>query len=107
MIATASPPKSSSKKRSPLVAEGAASRYCDPTAARPASPIYGKGIYAPWAVSVDGNDNIWVSNLSTASDGIVELRGFRTENCPPGMKTGDSISPPEGYVGGGRSCRWT
>jgi hypothetical protein len=70
-------------------------------------PIYGKGIYAPWAVSVDGNDNIWVSNLSTASDGIVELRGFRTENCPPGMKTGDSISPPEGYVGGGRSCRWT
>jgi hypothetical protein len=56
---------------------------------------------------VDGNDNIWVSNLSTASDGIVELRGFRTENCPPGMKTGDSISPPEGYVGGGRSCRWT
>ncbi len=65
------------------------------------SPIYGKGIYAPWAVSVDGNDNIWVSNLSTASAGIVELCGFRPENCPPGMKTGDAISPPGGYVGGG------
>jgi hypothetical protein len=65
------------------------------------SPIYGKGIYGPWAVSVDGNDNIWVSNLSTASAGIVELCGFRPENCPPGMKTGDAISPPGGYVGGG------
>jgi hypothetical protein len=65
------------------------------------SPIYGKGIYAPWAVSVDGNDNIWINNLSTASAGIVELCGFRTENCPPGFKTGDAISPPDGYVGGG------
>ena len=65
------------------------------------SPIYGKGIYAPWAVSVDGNDNIWISNLSTASAGIVELCGFRTENCPPGFKTGDAISPPGGYVRGG------
>jgi hypothetical protein len=65
------------------------------------SPIYGKGIYAPWAVSVDGNDNIWVSNFARASAGIVQLCGFRTENCPPGMKTGDAISPPGGYVGGG------
>jgi streptogramin lyase len=65
------------------------------------SPIYGKGIYAPWAVSVDGNDNIWISNLSNPSAGIVELCGFRTENCPPGFKTGDAISPPGGYVGGG------
>jgi hypothetical protein len=65
------------------------------------SPIYGKGIYGPWAVSVDGNDNIWVSNFSTSVAGIVQICGFRTENCPPGMKTGDAISPPGGYVGGG------
>ena len=26
---------------------------------------------------------------------------LRTENCPPGMKTGDQISPAGGYVGGG------
>ena len=25
----------------------------------------------------------------------------RTENCPPGFKTGDQIPPPGGYVGGG------
>ncbi len=65
------------------------------------SPIYGKGLYGPWAVSVDGNDNIWVSNFASAKAGIVQLCGFRTETCPPGMKTGDAISPPGGYVGGG------
>ena len=65
------------------------------------SPIHGKGIAGPWAVSIDGNDHVWVSNLTTASAGIVELCGFRTETCPPGMKTGDAISPPDGYVGGG------
>ena len=65
------------------------------------SPVNGKGITGPWAVSVDGNDNIWISNFSSATAGIVQLCGFRTENCPPGMKTGDAISPPGGYVGGG------
>jgi len=65
------------------------------------SPISGKGIATPWAISVDGNDNVWISNLADATAGIVELCGFRTENCPPGMKTGDAISPASGYVGGG------
>jgi hypothetical protein len=65
------------------------------------SPVYGKGIVGPWAASVDGNDNIWISNFSSASAGIVELCGFRTDHCPPGVKTGDAISPPGGYVGGG------
>ena len=65
------------------------------------SPVYGKGIVGPWAASVDGNDNIWISNFGSASAGIVELCGFRTEHCPPGVKTGDAISPPGGYVGGG------
>jgi len=65
------------------------------------SPVYGKGITGPWAVSVDGNDNIWVSNFSSSSAGIVQLCGVRTEHCPPGVKTGDAISPPGGYVGGG------
>jgi hypothetical protein len=65
------------------------------------SPVSGKGIFGPWAASVDGNDNIWVSNFSSASAGIVELCGFRTEHCPLAVKTGDAISPPGGYVGGG------
>jgi hypothetical protein len=69
------------------------------------SPIYGKGIAGPWAVTIDGNDHAWVTNLTTASAGIVELCGFRPETCPPGRKTGDAISPPGGYVGGGRQLQ--
>jgi hypothetical protein len=50
---------------------------------------------------VDGNDNVWISNFAMPNSPIVQLCGVRTENCPPGMKTGDQISPPGGYVGGG------
>jgi hypothetical protein len=65
------------------------------------SPIFGKGIATPWAISVDGNDNVWINNFASPTNGIVELCGFRTENCPRNLKTGDAISPPGGYVGGG------
>ena len=41
----------------------------------PFSPIYGKGIASPWAASVDGADHVWVSNLTSASTGLVELCG--------------------------------
>jgi hypothetical protein len=65
------------------------------------SPFTGGGLPGPWAAVVDGNDNVWISNFAMASSPIVQLCGVRTENCPPGMKTGDQISPPGGYVGGG------
>ena len=67
----------------------------------PGSPFKGGGLPGPWAVVVDGNDNVWVSNFAMAASPIVQLCGVRIENCPPGMKTGDQISPPGGYVGGG------
>jgi hypothetical protein len=67
----------------------------------PGSPFTGGGLPGPWAAVVDGNDNVWISNFAMASSPIVELCGVRTENCPSGMKTGDQISPPGGYVGGG------
>jgi hypothetical protein len=69
----------------------------------PGSPFTGGGLPGPWAVVVDGNDNVWISNFAMASSPIVQLCGVRTENCPPGMKTGDQISPPGGY--GGAACR--
>jgi len=65
------------------------------------SPVYGKGLTGPWAVAVDGDDHVWISNFSTSSAGIVELCGFQTDKNPPGMNPGDAISPPGGYVGGG------
>jgi DNA-binding beta-propeller fold protein YncE len=65
------------------------------------SPFTGGGLPGPWAVAVDGNDNVWISNFAMPDSPIVQLCGVRTETCPPGMKTGDQISPPGGYVGGG------
>jgi len=67
----------------------------------PGSPFIGGGLPGPWAVAVDGNDNIWISNFAMVSSPIVELCGIRTEHCPPGVHTGQQISPPNGYVGGG------
>jgi streptogramin lyase len=67
----------------------------------PGSPFTGGGLPGPWAATVDGNDNVWVSNFAAPNGVITQLCGTRTENCPPGMKTGDQISPPGGYIGGG------
>jgi hypothetical protein len=65
----------------------------------PGSPFTGDGLPGPWAVVVDGNDNVWISNFAMPNSPIAHLCGVRTETCPPGFKTGDQISPPGGYVG--------
>lgn len=67
----------------------------------PGSSFNGESLPGPWAVVVDGDDNVWISNFAGTHGQIAHLCGARTENCPPGMKTGDPISPPGGYVGGG------
>ncbi|MDX2086905.1 MAG: hypothetical protein SFX73_03595 [Kofleriaceae bacterium] len=67
----------------------------------PGSSFYGGSLPGPWAVVVDGDDNVWISNFAGNTSPIAHLCGARPENCPPGMKTGDPISPPNGYVGGG------
>jgi hypothetical protein len=67
----------------------------------PGSPFTGGGLPGPWAVVVDGNDNVWISNFAMPNSPITQLCGVRTDNCPRGFKTGDQISPPGGYVGGG------
>jgi hypothetical protein len=67
----------------------------------PGSPFSGGGLPGPWAVVLDGNDNAWISNFAMPNSPIVQLCGVRTETCPPGFATGDQISPPGGYVGGG------
>jgi len=63
----------------------------------PGSPFTGGGLPGLWAATIDGNDNVWISNFAA----IVELCGVHTENRPPGFKTDDQSSPPGGYVGGG------
>ena len=58
----------------------------------------GESMNGAWGVSIDGNDNVWVSN--SMSHTLTQLCGVRTETCPPGLKTGDPISPSVGYIGG-------
>jgi DNA-binding beta-propeller fold protein YncE len=57
-----------------------------------------KDLIGPWGIAIDGNDNVWVANSTGRS--VAQLCGVRTENCPPGLKTGDPISPRGGYIGG-------
>ena len=65
----------------------------------PGSPFHGGGsLWGAWGAAIDGNDQVWISNFVGQS--ITRLCGVRTETCPPGMKTGDPISTPGGYVGG-------
>jgi hypothetical protein len=54
--------------------------------------------HRPWGIAIDGNDNVWVA--SSTSHSVTQLCGVRTETCPPGLKTGDPITPSEGYIGG-------
>jgi hypothetical protein len=67
----------------------------------PGSPFTGGSLPGPWAATVAGDDTVWISNFAGAVGRIAHLCGVNTENCPPGFKTGDQISPPGGYVGGG------
>lgn len=67
----------------------------------PGSPFTGPALPGPWAAVIDGNDNVWISNFAMPHSPLAALCGVRTETCPPGFKTGEQISPPGGYVGGG------
>ncbi|WP_139840134.1 hypothetical protein [Pseudoruegeria sp. SK021] len=58
----------------------------------------GKTMNGAWGVAIDGNDNVWVSN--SISQSLTQLCGVRVQTCPPGLATGDPISPSGGYIGG-------
>jgi hypothetical protein len=62
------------------------------------------GLTIPWGDFVDGNDTVWVFNFGatpTDDEGGTALSHFcgaDTEKCPAGLRLGDAISPPSGYV---------
>jgi len=60
------------------------------------TPFTGGGLTLPWGITVDGNDNVWVANF--AGKRLTELCGRQVETCPPGLTTGDPISPDAGYT---------
>jgi hypothetical protein len=53
------------------------------------------GLAMPWGVAIDGNDNVWISNFHGQQ--LSHLCGVRVRTCPPGTRTGDPISPANGY----------
>jgi sugar lactone lactonase YvrE len=72
----------------------------------PGSPYTGGGIKLLWGIAVDGDDMVWAFNFAaapppgltiTTPTAISRLCGVDTKKCPPGLKTGDPISPASGY----------
>lgn len=62
---------------------------------RPEPPATGYtapgGLTIAWGIAVDGADNVWVSNFT--ANGVSQFCGARSGACPPGVKTGDALSP--------------
>ncbi|WP_298622578.1 hypothetical protein [uncultured Legionella sp.] len=62
------------------------------------------GVSAPWGVTIDGDDNIWVANFEPENNtmpikySISKLCGINPAKCPSGLQTGDAISPATGYT---------
>ncbi len=65
--------------------------------------VSGAPLNGPWDLSIDAQDHVWIANFGTPDNidtrySLVELCGVTTSNCPPGMSTGNSISPPTGWT---------
>ena len=60
---------------------------------------------APWGITVDGGDNVWVANFGPEQPGnvfntscLTKLAGGNPATRPPGLQRGDPISPINGYT---------
>jgi len=65
----------------------------------------GGGMNSPWSTAVDGDDNVWVANFGPTTAGnnyseacVTKLAGSNPDTRPPGLNTGDPISPSMGYT---------
>ncbi len=60
------------------------------------------GVVAPWGVRVDRDENVWVANftdfLTVGDYSISQICGSTPSKCPPGVTTGDAISPATDYT---------
>ncbi|MFJ9539785.1 hypothetical protein ACIRPX_21285 [Streptomyces sp. NPDC101225] len=71
-----------------------------PDGTTPAQPFVNDGLFLPWGIAVDGNDTVWVANFG--GHRVANLCGARLSACPPGLHTGDPISPAgTGYTSDG------
>jgi hypothetical protein len=63
----------------------------DGTLPVPAGFTGGGAVDIPWGLNIDGNDDVWVANLSPRTRAVVLLAGDDTKGHPAGTKTGDLI----------------
>jgi hypothetical protein len=63
------------------------------------------GVYYPWGIAIDGEDNVWVANFGKLTPNdvfdhsrISKLCGANPLTRPPFTKAGDAISPALGYT---------
>jgi len=66
----------------------------------PRSPIRAKSLIGPWSTAIDGNGNVWIASFIGQT--LTELCGANRSACPPGVGTGQVISPAaRGFSNGG------
>ena len=63
----------------------------DGTQPAPTGFTGGGAIDIPWGLNIDGNDDVWVGNLSPRTRSVVLMAGVDTKGHPAGTKTGDVI----------------
>jgi hypothetical protein len=51
----------------------------------------GGAVNVPWGLNLDGNDDVWIGNLSPRGRSVVLMAGVDTEGHPVGTKPGDVI----------------
>ena len=51
----------------------------------------GGAVNVPWGLNIDGNDDVWVGNLSPRGRSVVLMAGVDTKGHPAGTKAGDVI----------------
>ncbi|MFE9257631.1 hypothetical protein [Streptomyces sp. NPDC006879] len=79
---------------------GASVTMIRPDGSKAETPFTNGGLFLPWGVAVDGDDNVWVANFG--GNRVAQLCGARLSACPPGHQTGQPISPADtGYTSDG------
>src|SRR5271157_1304927 len=63
----------------------------DGTQPDPAGYSGGGAVDVPWGVNIDGNDDVWIGNLSPRKRAVVLMAGVDTKGHPAGTKAGDVI----------------
>jgi len=63
----------------------------DGTQLEPKGFTGGGAVDVPWGLNLDGNDDVWIGNISPRNPGVVFMAGADPKGHPAGTKAGDVI----------------